>query len=300
MALLEDKVAIVTGGGFGIGRAHALLFAEHGARVVVNDTGGALNGTGSSNAAQAVADEIRKAGGEAVADTHSVASFEGADAIVKTAVEKFGGVDILVNNAGILRDRTLLKMAPEEWQAVHRRASHRHVCVSAGRRRARWSRRVAADGSSTPVRRPGLLGNFGQANYGAAKAGIHMLTRIASMELASKGITVNAIAPNAYTRMTKDLPGMSSYTEEEMGPQFMAPVVVYLASDQAAQRHRPDVRREPEPAVRLQDAGQRRRQQTRARAVEARADRRGDPARDHLVVRSPAVSRRLPVCRAAA
>jgi NAD(P)-dependent dehydrogenase (short-subunit alcohol dehydrogenase family) len=108
MALLEDKIAIVTGGGTGIGRAHALLFAKHGARVVVNDTGGALNGSGSSDSAQQVANEIRAAGGEAVADTHSVASFEGAAAIVKTAVDAFGGVDILVNNAGVLRDRTLL------------------------------------------------------------------------------------------------------------------------------------------------------------------------------------------------
>jgi NAD(P)-dependent dehydrogenase (short-subunit alcohol dehydrogenase family) len=233
MALLEDKVAIVTGGGFGIGRAHALLLAEHGARVLVNDTGGALNGTGSSNAAQVVADEIRKAGGEAVADTHSVASFEGADAIVKAAVEQFGGVDILVNNAGILRDRTLLKMAPEEWQAViDVHLTGTFACLQAGARQmvaqGRGGRIINTSSSS------GLLGNFGQANYGAAKAGIHMLTRIASMELASKGITVNAIAPNAYTRMTKDLPGMASYTEEEMGPQFMAPIVVYLASDQAA------------------------------------------------------------------
>jgi len=233
MALLEDKVAIVTGGGTGIGRAHALLLAEHGARVVVNDTGGALNGSGSSNAAQVVADEIRKAGGEAVADTHSVASFEGAAAIVKTAVDEFGGVDILVNNAGILRDRTLLKMAPEEWQAVlDVHLTGTFACLQAAARQmvaqGRGGRIINTSSSS------GLLGNFGQANYGAAKAGIHMLTRIASMELASKGITVNAIAPNAYTRMTKDLPGMSSFTEEEMGPQFMAPVVCYLASDQAA------------------------------------------------------------------
>ena len=113
MALLEDKVAIITGGGIGIGRAHALLFAEHGARVVVNDTGGALNGTGSSNAAQTVVEEIRKAGGDAVADT-TRSRVRRRRAIVKTAVDKFGGVDILVNNAGILRDRTLLKMAPED------------------------------------------------------------------------------------------------------------------------------------------------------------------------------------------
>jgi NAD(P)-dependent dehydrogenase (short-subunit alcohol dehydrogenase family) len=233
MALLEDKIAIITGGGTGIGRAHALLFAKHGARVVVNDTGGALNGSGSSDSAQQVANEIRAAGGEAVADTHSVASFEGAAAIVKTAVDTFGGLDILVNNAGVLRDRTLLKMSPEEWQAViDVHLTGTFACLQAAAKQmvaqGRGGRIINTSSSS------GLLGNFGQANYGAAKAGIHALTRIASMELASKGITVNALAPNAFTRMTRDLPGMSHYTEEEMGPQFMAPIVCYLASDQAA------------------------------------------------------------------
>ncbi len=233
MALLEDKIAVITGAGTGIGRAHALLFAQHGARVVVNDTGGSLNGAGSGDSAERVVDEIRSAGGEAVADTHSVASFEGAGAIVQTALDAFGGLDVLVNNAGILRDRTLLKMAPEEWQAViDVHLTGTFACLQAGARQmvaqGRGGRIVNTSSSS------GLLGNFGQANYGAAKAGIHALTRIASMELASKGITVNAIAPNAYTRMTKDLPGMSSMTEEEMGPQFMAPLVCWLASDQAA------------------------------------------------------------------
>ncbi len=233
MALLEDKVAIITGGGTGVGRAHALLFAEHGARVVVNDTGGALNGEGSSDAAQAVVDEIRAHGGTACADTHSVASFEGAAAIVATAVKEFGGLDILVNNAGILRDRTLLKMAPDEWQAVlDVHLTGTFACLQAAARQmvaqGRGGRIINTSSSS------GLLGNFGQANYGAAKAGIHALTRIASMELASKGITVNALAPNAYTRMTRELQGMKHLSEAEMGPQFMAPLVCYLASDQAA------------------------------------------------------------------
>ncbi len=233
MALLEGKIAVITGGGTGIGRAHALLFAEHGARVVVNDTGGALNGTGTSDSARAVADEIRALGGEAVPDTHSVASFEGAAAIVQTALDEFGGIDVMVNNAGILRDRTLLKMSPEEWQAViDVHLTGTFACLQAAARQmvaqGRGGRIINTSSSS------GLLGNFGQSNYGAAKAGIHALTRIASMELASKGITVNALAPNAFTRMTRDLPGMSSYTEEEMGPQFMAPIVCYLASDQAS------------------------------------------------------------------
>ena len=233
MAMLEDKVAIVTGGGTGVGRAHALLFAEHGASVVVNDTGGALNGTGTSAAAQTVVDEIRAGGGKACVDTHSVASFEGAAAIVKTAVDAFGGLDILVNNAGILRDRTLLKMEPAEWQAViDVHLTGTFACLQAAARQmvaqGRGGRIINTSSSS------GLLGNFGQSNYGAAKAGIHALTRIASMELASKGITVNALAPNAFTRMTRDLPGMSGFTEEDMGPQFMAPIACYLASDQAA------------------------------------------------------------------
>jgi len=233
MALLEDKIAIITGGGTGVGRAHALLFAEHGARVVVNDTGGALNGSGTSDAAQAVVDEIRALGGEAIADTHSVDSFDGAAAIVKTAVDRFGGLDIMVNNAGILRDRTLLKMAPEEWQAViDVHLTGTFACLQAAARQmvaqGRGGRIINTSSSS------GLLGNFGQANYGAAKAGIHALTRIASMELGSKGITVNALAPNAYTRMTRELPGMVHMSEADMGPQFMAPLVCYLASDHAA------------------------------------------------------------------
>jgi NAD(P)-dependent dehydrogenase (short-subunit alcohol dehydrogenase family) len=180
-----------------------------------------------------VVDEIRALGGEAVADTHSVAGFEGAAAIVKTAVDRFGGLDIMVNNAGILRDRTLLKMAPEEWQAViDVHLTGTFACLQAAARQmvaqGRGGRIINTSSSS------GLLGNFGQANYGAAKAGIHALTRIASMELGSKGITVNALAPNAYTRMTRDLPGMAHMSEADMGPQFMAPLVCYLASDHAA------------------------------------------------------------------
>jgi NAD(P)-dependent dehydrogenase (short-subunit alcohol dehydrogenase family) len=234
MGILDDRIAIVTGAATGIGRAHALLFAAEGARVVVNDTGGGLDGSGSSNAAAAVVDEIRAAGGEAVADTHSVASFEGAAAIVKTAEEAFGGLDILVNNAGILRDRTLLKMAPEEWQAVvDVHLTGTFACLQAAARymvaQARGGRIINTSSSS------GLLGNFGQSNYGAAKAGIYALTRIAATELAKHAITVNAIAPNAYTRMTRDLPGMAGANEALMGPQFMAPLVCYLASEKAGQ-----------------------------------------------------------------
>ena len=233
MGMLEDKVAVVTGGGFGIGRAHALLFAQEGAKVVVNDTGGALDGSGSSDAAEQVVAEIRAAGGEAVACRESVASFEGAERIVKTAVDAFGELDIMVNNAGILRDRTLLKMTPQEWQAViDVHLTGTFACLQAAARQmvaqGRGGRIINTSSSS------GLLGNFGQINYGAAKAGIHMMTRIASMELAKHAITVNAIAPNAYTRMTKDLPGMRNATEADLGPQFMAPIVCYLASDKGS------------------------------------------------------------------
>ncbi len=233
MGLLDDKIAIITGGGTGIGRAHALLFAAQGAKVLVNDTGGALDGTGESGAAEAVVHEIRAAGGHAVADTHSVATFEGAAAIVAAAEAAFGGLDICVNNAGILRDRTLLKMSPGEWQAVlDVHLTGTFACLQAAARymvaQGRGGRIINTSSSS------GLLGNFGQSNYGAAKAGIHALTRIAATELAKSRITVNALAPNAYTRMTRELPGMSSMDEATMGPQFMAPLVCYLASDAAA------------------------------------------------------------------
>jgi NAD(P)-dependent dehydrogenase (short-subunit alcohol dehydrogenase family) len=231
MGLLDDKIAIVTGGANGIGRAHALLFAQQGASVLVNDDA-VEDGTDLRTAEQTAA-EIRAAGGRAVANSTPVGSFANAEKIVQAAVDAFGGVDILVNNAGILRDRTLLKMAPEEWQAVidvHLTGTFSCLQFAAKQMIAqgRGGRIINTSSSS------GLLGNFGQINYGAAKAGIHMVTRIASQELAKHRITVNALAPNAYTRMTRDLPGMRGNTLEDFGPQFMAPVVCYLASDKAA------------------------------------------------------------------
>jgi NAD(P)-dependent dehydrogenase (short-subunit alcohol dehydrogenase family) len=233
MGLLDNRIAVITGAGTGIGRAHALLFAREGASVVVNDTGGELDGSGSSDAAEQVAEEIRAAGGNALADTTSVAGFEGANAIVARAVEQFGRLDILVNNAGILRDRTLLKMNPEEWQDVlNVHLTGTFACLQAAARQMKdqgEGGRIINTSSSS-----GLLGNFGQINYGAAKAGIHAVTRIASMELGRYGITVNALAPNAYTRMTRDLPGIRERSEEDFGPQFMAPLVCFLASDKAA------------------------------------------------------------------
>ena len=231
MGLLDDKVAIVTGGANGIGRAHALLFAQQGASVLVNDDA-VEDGTDLRTAEQTAA-EIRAAGGRAAANSTPVGSFANAEKIVQAAVDAFGGVDILVNNAGILRDRTLLKMAPEEWQAVidvHLTGTFSCLQFAAKQMIAqgRGGRIINTSSSS------GLLGNFGQINYGAAKAGIHMVTRIAAQELAKHRITVNALAPNAYTRMTRDLPGMRGNTLEDFGPQFMAPVVCYLASDKAA------------------------------------------------------------------
>lgn len=231
MGVLDDKVAIVTGGANGIGRAHALLFAQQGASVLVNDD--AVSDGAGFRSAEETAAEIRAAGGRAVANTDPVGSFENAAKIVQAAVAAFGGVDILVNNAGILRDRTLLKMAPEEWQAViDVHLTGTFACLQAAAKQmiaqGRGGRIINTSSSS------GLLGNFGQINYGAAKAGIHMVTRIAAQELAKHAITVNALAPNAYTRMTRDLPGMRGNTEEDFGPQFMAPVVCYLASDKAA------------------------------------------------------------------
>ncbi len=233
MGLLDDKVAIITGGGNGIGRAHALLFAQQGASVLVNDDAVGSENEGTLGTAEQVAAEIRAAGGRAVANNDRVGTFANAQKLVHAAVEAFGGVDILVNNAGVLRDRTLLKMAPEEWQEVidvHLTGSF--ACLQAAAKQmiaqARGGRIINTSSSS------GLLGNFGQINYGAAKAGIHAVTRIASMELAKHRITVNALAPNAYTRMTRDLPGMRDNTEADFGPQFMAPIVCYLASDKAA------------------------------------------------------------------
>jgi NAD(P)-dependent dehydrogenase (short-subunit alcohol dehydrogenase family) len=236
MGCLDNKVAIVTGAGGGIGRAYALLFAREGARVVVNDVGSArdgMGGDGSNSAGHTVA-EIEKSGGRAVANTEAVGSFESAEGIVQSALDAFGQLDILVNNAGILRDRTILKMTPDEWNLVLRvHLKGTFACLQAAARamkmRGEGGRIINTSSSS------GLLGNFGQANYGAAKAGIHALTRIAAQELARHRITVNAIAPIALTRMTEDLPGRKkSMTVQAMGPQHIAPLAAFLASDDAA------------------------------------------------------------------
>src|SRR5271165_4065825 len=204
------RVVVITGAGNGIGRAHALAFAAQGAKVVVNHLGDSRDGTGSSaGPAQAVADEITAAGGDAVANTEDISSWAGAERLIGQAVDAFGGLDVVVNNAGILRDRMIVTMTEPDWDAVigvHLKGTFAvlHHAAAYWRQRAKQGHandaRVINTTSSS-----GLFGNPGQANYGAAKAGIASLTVIAARELDRYGVTVNAIAPTALTRMTQDI-----------------------------------------------------------------------------------------------
>jgi NAD(P)-dependent dehydrogenase (short-subunit alcohol dehydrogenase family) len=238
MGLLQGKVAIITGAGAGIGRAHALLFAREGAKIVVNDLGGARDGTGAdASSAEAVAQAIRDAGGEAVANHDSVATVQGAAAIVASAVEAFGRADILVNNAGILRDKSFLKMDEAMWDsviAVHLKGTF--LCSQAFAKQVVQQNTQGVTGgrivNTTSV--SGMLGNFGQANYAAAKAGIHGLTRTMSIELQKHRMTVNAIAPIAKTRMTEDLPMFQGV--DTLTPEHIAPAALFLASDLCGDR----------------------------------------------------------------
>jgi NAD(P)-dependent dehydrogenase (short-subunit alcohol dehydrogenase family) len=236
MGLLDGKVAIITGAGGGIGREHALLFAKEGAKVVVNDLGGDRAGGGrGSDMADKVVAEIKAAGGEAVANYDSVATREGADAILWTALSKFGGLDVIVNNAGVLRDRSCLNMTDGDWDLVE--AVHLKGTWLCSQTVARYFKTRGKGGriiNTTSV--SGLLGNFGQANYSAAKAGIYGLTRTMSIELKKANITVNAIAPVAHTRMTEDLQMMQMMpnAKEMLAPAHIAPVAVFLASELAA------------------------------------------------------------------
>ena len=234
MGRLDGKVAVITGAGGGIGRQHALLFAREGARVIVNDAGVNRDGSGATDAAQRVVEEIVAAGGEAVGNQVPVGSQQSAAEIMQMAVEQFGQLDVLVNNAGILRDRTILKMSGEEWDDVIRvHLTGTFSCLQAA---ARIMKEQGTGGriintSSTS----GLLGNFGQANYGAAKAGIYGLTRVAAVELAKHDITVNAIAPMAMTRMLESLPGMDQeLASRTLAPERISPLVAFLATDEAA------------------------------------------------------------------
>ncbi len=235
MGLLDGKVAVITGAGGGIGRAEALLFAREGASVVVNDLGGARDGTGASDAfASKVVAEIEAAGGKAVASFDNVATAEGAQRIVKTAVDAFGRLDVLVNNAGILRDKTLLKMDEAMWDiviAVHLKGTFLVTQAAA-------KQMIAQGGGGRVVNTTsvsGMLGNFGQANYAAAKAGIYGFTRTAAIELQKQRITVNALAPIAKTRLTEDLPAFQSGLDT-LTPDHIAPGALYLGSDLCADR----------------------------------------------------------------
>jgi len=234
MGLLDAKSAVITGAGNGIGRATALLFAREGAQVVVNDLGGSRTGDGgASSAADAVVAEIRAAGGSAVASYDSVSTPEGAKAIIETAVREHGRIDILINNAGILRDKTLLKMELAQWNAVldvHLTGTFLCTQAAAAHMKEQGRGRIV---NTTSV--SGLLGNFGQANYSAAKAGIYGLTRTCSIELQRYGITVNAVAPIAKTRMTEDLP-MFAKIADTLSPEHVAPAHLFLASDLCGER----------------------------------------------------------------
>lgn len=240
MRLCEGRVAIVTGAGRGLGRAHALKLAAHGAKVVVNDLGSSAAGIGQDlSPAEMVVDEIVRAGGEAVADGCDVASFAGARALVEKAVDAFGGLDVVVNNAGILRDRMLVNMTEEEWDSVvgvHLKSTFAmtHHAANYWRLRQKEGRPVDARVINTSSH-SGLFSNIGQANYAAAKAGIASFTIVAARELQRYGVTANAIAPRATTRMTE---GLREWTPEQLDtrrPEWVAALVTWLAS--AESRH---------------------------------------------------------------
>ncbi len=245
MGSLEGRVAAITGAGRGIGREHALLFASEGAKVLVNDLGGAGDGTGSdASAAQQVVDEITAAGGEAVANTEDISSWSGAESLVAQAVDAYGQLDVLVNNAGILRDAFLASMTEEQWDAVIQVHMKGHFC---GMRHAaaHWKERskagedVKASLINTASASGTYLPNAGQVNYGAAKAAIAAMTLVASQELARYGVRANALAPAARTRLTEDVPmigDMMKPPEDEgafdvFAPEHVSPLVAYLAAE---------------------------------------------------------------------
>jgi NAD(P)-dependent dehydrogenase (short-subunit alcohol dehydrogenase family) len=234
MGLLEGKVVAVTGAGGGLGREHALAMAKEGAKLVVNDLGGARDGSGAGTAmADGVVEEIKSAGGEAVANYDSVATVEGGNNIVQAAVDAFGQLDVCVNNAGILRDKTLSKMEEEMWDiviSVHLKGTY---CVSRAafnHMKERGGGGVIINTSSTS----GLNGNFGQSNYGAAKAGIAGMTRCMALEGQKYGIRCFILAPVALSRLTEDLPGFQDESfKAKMDPKLVAPLVTFLSSDLA-------------------------------------------------------------------
>jgi NAD(P)-dependent dehydrogenase (short-subunit alcohol dehydrogenase family) len=240
VGLCEGRVCIVTGAGRGIGREHSLMLAEQGAKVVVNDLGGSMSGEGhEAGPAQQVVDEIKALGGEAVANTDDISDWAGAEKLVQQAIDSFGRLDVLINNAGILRDRMLANMTEAEWDAVIKvhlkgTAGPSHFAAAYWRDQSKAGNQV--DGRIINTSSPsGIYGNVGQTNYGAAKAGIAAFTIIAAMELERYGVTVNAIAPAALTRMTENL-GMGQANDEvkeKLSPRWIAPIITWLASGES-------------------------------------------------------------------
>jgi NAD(P)-dependent dehydrogenase (short-subunit alcohol dehydrogenase family) len=244
VGICEGRVVVITGAGRGIGREHAIEFARQGAKVVVNDLGGEMDGTGSSTGpAGEVVDEIRGMGGEAVANGDDVSDYDGAGRLVQAAIDTFGTIDVLVNNAGILRDRMLVNMTIEEWDAVIK--VHLRGTFAPTRHAVEYWRNRTKAGETNDARvinttsPSGIYGNVGQTNYGAAKAGIASFTIIAAMELERYGVTVNAIAPAALTRMTENL-GMGAQSAQRKPEEFdpldpgnISPIVVWLGSPES-------------------------------------------------------------------
>ncbi len=233
----ENRVCIVTGAGRGIGREYALMLAAHGAKVVVNDLGGARDGVGADRApAEEVVASIREAGGEAATDASDISDFNAARILIEQTIARYGRLDVLVNNAGILRDRMLVNMKESEWDAVIQ--VHLKGTFAPAHHAAAYWRSQSKAGNPVDARLinttsvSGIYGNPGQTNYGAAKAGIAAFTIIASRELKRYGVTVNCIAPGALTRLTEDLqPGeVSDEMREQQSPRWIAPIVTWLAS----------------------------------------------------------------------
>jgi NAD(P)-dependent dehydrogenase (short-subunit alcohol dehydrogenase family) len=240
MRLCEGRVAIVTGAGRGVGREYARLLAAHGAKVVVNDLGVRPDGTGVDlSPATEVVEQIRNGGGEAIANSDDISSWEGAGSLIASTLETFGTLDVLVNNAGILRDRMLVNMTEQEWDDVIR-VHLKGTFAPAHHAAAYWKRKSKETGRAVNARlintssTSGLFGNIGQTNYGAAKAGIASFSIIAARELAGIGVTVNVITPTAVTRLTERLRALSEEQKQVRDPKWIAPVVVYLASEQAS------------------------------------------------------------------
>ena len=243
MGALDGRVAIITGAGRGIGREHALLFAAEGAKVVVNDLGGNMDGTGADkSAAQTVVEEIRAMGGEAVVNGDNVADWEGGQRMVNAAVEAFGDLHILVNNAGILRDRVLVNMSEEEWDAVIAVHLKGHFiptrwAAAYWREQTKAGKEVKASVIHTSST-SGLLANPGQTNYGAAKSGIATFSQICAQELSRYGVRSNAIAPAARTRLTESTPGLGDVVAvptdaakfDRWDPANISPLVAYLGT----------------------------------------------------------------------